>query len=440
MILPFVLRTQPQPLVMFTRKQFLGLAFLFTAVGCGHSHSDDQDVASTPAHDAVTHSHTTESPGEASSLSTLSTLSPFQVKSTIVDGAVTSDGDGLVLVFDLGSAAQPENAPSDEMVWFLNRTETGSTCATTIRAVAVGEGVRAEALVFTEHKLELDSRHNNAGEGFVAIGDLSLQKAGQFDVNITREVEDRLRIHRTMKGTCGAGQLVAHSELQTANWDLKTWGVRHRTRDYLMVGVSEPTSMPSNLAGEWRSVTLNGSVRRLDWTLTPNRWTLASVAGGAEQASLGQGDYTVGPKGQMELVSDAAGDVDRTGYINSKVGGAVVYASPSGGSFSSASYWWKVGADTDKSATPGTWHFVGRRAAVAPETGLVTGTLELASDGGLRGELVNRDTEEAIPFIGQLNPGIPASGKIQFSFSAAPSDSGASSNPAGSPPAAPHSH
>lgn len=440
MFVLFVFRKLFQPESGSKRRPLVGVLWLLAAVGCDSSHSHDQDGTHALAHGDSTHSHTSANTEGEPPSDLLASLSPFQVKSTIVDGAVMSDGDGLVLVLDLASGTPTENAPSDEMVWFLNRTETGSACATSVRAVAAGELLRAESLVFKEHTIELDSRHNSAGDGFTVTGDLSLQKAGQFDVNITREIEDRLRIHRTMSGVCGAGLLTGQSELRTANWDSTTWSVRHRSRNYLMVGIPEPSSTLSNPAGEWRSVTLRGAVRRLDWTLTANRWTLASVAGGSDAATLSQGNYTVGPKGLFELVSDSAGDVDRSGYINPRFGSAVVQSSPSGGSFSAASYWWKLGAAADKSATPGSWYFVGRRAGEASEVGLVSGTLELASDGGLRGELVSLGTGEAIPFIGQLNPGIPASGQIQFSFSSAPIGTDANSNDAASPPAAPHSH
>lgn len=416
------------------------MASLLAVGGCDCSHSHDIEVVPTPSHDAAAHNHTSDSPGESSNPEPLSTLSPLLVESTIVDGTVLSGGEGLVLVLDLRSATQPENAPRDEMVWFLNRTETGSACATNARVTAAGQRVRAEALVFTEHQLQLDSRQNTADGGFEATGDLFWQKAGQFDVNITREVEDRVRIHRTISGVCSADLFVAQSELRTANWDSTIWRVRHKSTRYLMIGIPEPTSTPTNPVGEWRSVTLNGPGQRLDWTLTANRWAVASADGGGEAPNLGQGDYTVGPKGQLELVSDSATDVDRTGYMNPKHGGAIVYASPSGGNFSSASYWWKRGADAGESATPGTWHIVGRRPAKAPETGLVSGTLQLASDGGLRGELVSLDTRDVIPFIGQLNSGIPSSGKVQFSFSPAFNDARVIESGTESSSAAPHNH
>ena len=431
-----------QPRHGSTRRALVGCLWLLTAVGCDCSHSHDHDGAHAPAHDASTHSHSTANAEGEPSSDLFAALSPFQIKSTIVDGAVMSDGDALVLVFGQASSTptETETEPTDEMVWFLNRTETGSECAMTVRSIAAGQGVRSETMVLTPDALDLDSRHTNTGDGFAVRGDLSWQKPGQFDVNITREVGDKARIHRTMAGVCGPALLTGQSELRTANWDTKTWSVRHRTRNYLMVGIPEPSAAPGDPAGEWRSVTLNGAIRRLDWTLTANRWTLKTVDGGSDPASLGQGDYTVGPKGQLELVSDAANDFDRAGHINTAVGAAVVQMSPPGGSYSSASYLWKQGAGGGTSATPGTWYFSGRQKGEGQDTGLISGTLELASDGGLRGELQRFGEEEVIPFIGKLNPGIPASGNIQFSFSAAPSGTELTSHGAGSSHAPPHSH
>jgi hypothetical protein len=326
------------------------------------------------------------------------------------------------------------------MVWFLNRTESGSACATKARAVAAGQQVRAETFVFTEHALEIDSRHNNAGGGFEATAALSWPSAGQFDVSIIRELEDRARIHRTIWGACSAGLFAGQSSLRTANWDSMTWRVRHRIRDLLMVGIPEPAATPGSPVGQWRSVTLTGSVRRLDWTLTANRWAVASVEGDGKATISGEGDYTMGPNGRLELIPDTAGGVDRTGYMNPKHGGAVVYASPSDSNFSSASFWWRRGSGAQESATPGTWRFFGRRTGLASETGLVSGTLQLAADGGLQGELLHDDTGEVIPFMGQLDSTMPSSGKIQFSFSSAPSSVDDIVNGSEPPSAAPHSH
>jgi hypothetical protein len=164
------------------------------------------------------------------------------------------------------------------------------------------------------------------------------------------------------------------------------------------------------------------------------------VAGGAKATLSGQGAYSMGPKGKLELVPDSADAVDRAGYINPKHGGAVVYATPSGGIFSAASFWWRRGSGTQERATPGTWRFFGRQKAVTSESGLVSGTLQLAADGSLQGELFHHDTEEVIPFMGQLGPGMPPSGKIQFSFSSTPSSVDDTVNGSESNPAAPHAH
>ncbi len=422
-------------------QTFLLLALLLASGGCDGSHSHDQDAAPAHSHDAASHGHSSSTVEGVPSSDSLPVLSPFRVASTVVDGAVLSGGDGLVLVLDLAPATELENAPTDEMVWFLNRTETGSACATKARAIAAGNRVRAESFVFTEHALELDSRHNTAGQGFEVTGALSWQGAGQFDVEITREVEDRIRIYRTLTGVCSAGLITGHSALRTAHWDTKTWSVRHRTQALLMVGIPEPEATPSTPAGEWRSVTLTGAVRRLDWSLTANRWAVTPVDGGGKATLSGQGAYSMGPKGKLELVPDSADAVDRAGYINPKHGGAVVYATPSGGIFSAASFWWRRGSDAEQSAsTPGTWRFFGRRSAEAPETGLVSGTLRLAADGSLQGELVQDDTGETTPFMGRLEPGMPPTGKIRFSFSSAPSSVEATPSDSEPHSAAPHSH
>jgi hypothetical protein len=395
---------------------------LLALVGLGtacddHTHQTNHDHTRTAAT-----SDTPELPTD---------LSPLRVEAAFVDGRVLPGGDDLVLIVDI-SPGQAAPKRTVEMVWFANRVKTGSPMNGSVLAVLAGQRVRKEQLVFAESEIKLNSTHSTTAPGFSVTGDVFWEQSGGFTVDITREIEERLRIHRTISGTRGKALLAGHSRLRTFRWSPETWSTSAQAHDQLMVGVPTPTEPVESAAGQWRSVTLDGTVRRFRWTLGPDRWARSAVKDGAPP--LDEGSYTLSKEGELQVSSSRAND--RLGQLNPALGSGFVFGAKPSGELQLGSYWWQHSEDSAQRAQAGDWRLVGRRPAKQGETGIITGTMALAADGSLTGELTWLDSSESVSFSGKLNPGSPTTGALQFAFPYPTSSTPSPSRPA----AAAHSH
>ena len=400
---------------MQIRLFLLALVGLGTACG-DHTHQTTQ-----------THTHT-ETTSDTPELPT--DLSPLRIEAAVVDGRVLPGGDDLVLIVDI-SPDQAAPKRRMEMVWFASRVKTGSPMNGSGFAVLSGQRVRKEHLIFTETEIRLESTHSTTAPGFSVTGDVYLEQSGGFTVDITREVEDRLRIHRTISATRGKALLAGYSRLRTFHWSPETWSTYAQAQDQLMVGIPAPTQPVQSAAGQWRSVTLDGTVQRFRWTLGPDRWTRSALKDGAPP--LDKGSYTLSKEGELEVASSNASD--HIGQLNPTLGSGIVFGTKPNGQLQLGSYWWQHSEDPAQRAQAGDWRVVGRRPAKQGETGIITGTMALAADGSLTGDLTWLDSSEPVSFSGKLNPGSPTTGALQFAFPYP-----TTTPPSPSSPAAAHSH
>ncbi|MEE2750921.1 MAG: hypothetical protein VX519_05795 [Myxococcota bacterium] len=371
--------------------------------GCGmeHGHGHGGVGHGAPLEEAENfHTHESQPKNESlgGSLDEDLGFDPFLVSAPVVDGTVLQGGQSMVLVLKV-----PPSTPglsTSDMVLFLQRIERSSETVSSWETVLVGPQMRQETLTFAGERIEIASRRGVGQAGVEAQGALLENGDDGFRLQVLRQDNPRLRVRRTMSGVVTNSMLCALSELSLFSWESDVWRVVRKDTKSLSLGIPKPKRQIGSVEGRWHSISLAGTIVRRTWEL--NDGVFSSVPADAKQGSVEpiSGSYVVGDHGFVVLTPDGSSTGIRRGTLDPEAGAGVVMVDREE-DYLAAGFWWRS-LKRPKDSLAGRWRVFGRVSPTVSrgeqeDTELLSGSVEIASDGTLKGQI---GVEGSAPWMG----------------------------------------